>query len=61
MNTLSQQARSEVRRECRHFTRPVWRAAIVAICLILLWGLVWRIVHVTAKSQGAQHRVLSTR
>lgn len=49
----------EIKQEIRHLTQPLRFWAIVTVLLILLWGVTWRTVHVTA-SREAQ-RVIDSR
>ena len=52
MTTVEMQATKEsIRRDVKHFAIPMWRALAIAICLILAWGTVWRIIHVELKKQ----------
>ncbi len=52
---------SQIKREISHLTRPLWRASIVAVCLILAWGAVWRIVHVTAVQRVEMQHAIDAR
>lgn len=51
MNVHVPVTKDELQREIQHLTRPVWRAATFAVCLIVLWGVAWRIIHIEFKHQ----------
>jgi len=59
MNThgmLAKVQRQQDKADVQHFTRNTWRAAIVAIAMILITtGVCLRVIHVTLKTQE-EHR-----
>ena len=52
---------AQIKREIAHLTRPLWRAAIIAVCMIVAWGAVWRIVHVTAVQRMEMKHAIDAR
>ena len=50
INAIQQKMETRaIKRETQHLTAPLWRMAIVAVCLIIAWGVFFRVVHTAAK------------
>jgi lysylphosphatidylglycerol synthetase-like protein (DUF2156 family) len=52
LNVIQQKMEARaIKRETKHLTAPLWRMAIVAVCLIVVWVAVFRVMHTAAMSE----------
>jgi len=45
----------QIKKEIKQYTAPLWRRAIVVVCLIVVWVAIWRTIHVATHYQESRH------